>query len=30
MEGDSLTIPGPLATTMMACAEEVMAQETVF
>jgi heat shock protein HslJ len=30
LEGDSLTIPGPLATTMMACAEEVMAQETVF
>lgn len=30
LEGDSLMIPGPLATTMMACAEEVMAQETVF
>ncbi len=30
LEGDSLTIPGPLATTMMACAAEVMAQETVF
>jgi len=30
LEGDSLSIPGPLATTMMACAEEVMAQETVF
>lgn len=30
LEDDSLTIPGPLATTMMACAEEVMAQETVF
>ncbi len=28
--GTSLTIPGPLATTMMACAEDVMAQETVF
>lgn len=30
LEGTSLTIPGPLATTAMACAEEVMAQETVF
>lgn len=30
LEGDSLTIPGPLATTMMMCAEAVMAQETVF
>lgn len=30
IEGTSLTIPGPLATTMMACAEDVMAQETVF
>lgn len=30
LEGDSLSIPGPLATTMMMCAEEVMAQETVF
>lgn len=30
LEGQSLTIPGPLTTTQMACAEEVMAQETVF
>jgi heat shock protein HslJ len=30
LEGDALSIPGPLATTMMMCAEEVMAQETVF
>lgn len=30
VQGDSLTIPGPLATTMMMCAEDVMAQETVF
>jgi len=29
MDGQALTIPGPLATTAMACAEEVMAQETV-
>jgi heat shock protein HslJ len=30
VDGLSLTIPGPLATTMMACADDVMAQETVF
>jgi heat shock protein HslJ len=30
LDGQSLTIPGPLATTMRACAEDVMAQETVF
>jgi heat shock protein HslJ len=30
LEGDALSISGPLATTMMMCAEEVMAQETVF
>jgi heat shock protein HslJ len=30
LDGQSLTIPGPLAMTMKACAEDVMAQETVF
>jgi heat shock protein HslJ len=30
LDGQSLTISGPLATTAMACAEDVMAQETVF
>lgn len=30
LDGQSLTIPGPLATTMKACAGDVMAQETVF
>lgn len=30
LDGTSLTIPGPLATTAMACAEDVMAQETIF
>jgi len=30
LEGDALSISGPLATTTMMCAEEVMAQETVF
>jgi heat shock protein HslJ len=30
LDGQSLTISGPLATTMKACAEDVMSQETVF
>jgi heat shock protein HslJ len=30
VQGESLTIPGPLAVTMMMCAENVMAQEQVF
>lgn len=30
LEGQTLTIPGPLAATAMACAEEIMAQEKVF
>ncbi len=30
LAGESLSIPGPLATTMMMCDEAVMAQETVF
>lgn len=30
VDGDALTIPGPLTTTMMMCDEAVMAQETVF
>lgn len=30
LEGEALSIPGPLAMTMMMCDEEVTAQETVF
>jgi heat shock protein HslJ len=30
VQGESLTVSSPLAVTMMMCAEDVMAQETVF